>query len=76
MVLGLGLSGLKSRQGTLTTLFRSFKLFDQLGLLLLDRPKRLLHLVPEVRLSLKLIMSASNALFDHKNLLGDLHKTT
>ena len=76
LVPGLGLSHLKPRQGTLTTLLRRFELLGQLGLLFLDRPKRLLHLLPEVGLSLKLIMSASDAFFGHKNLLGDLHKTT
>ena len=76
LVLSLGLSGFKSRQGALTILLRSFKLLGQLGLLLLDRPKRLLHLTLEVRLSLKLIMSAPNAFFSHKNVLGDLYETT
>ena len=76
LVLGLGLNYLKPRQGALATLLRRFELLDQLGLLFLDRPKRLLHLIPEVGLSLKLIMSASDAFFGHKNLLGDLHKTT
>ena len=76
LVLSLGLSDLKSRQGALANLLRSFKLLGQLGLLLLDRPKRFLHLALEVRLSLELIMSTSNALFNHENLLDDLHKTT
>ena len=76
LVLSLDLSDLKSCTGALTTLLRSFKLLDQLGLLLLDRPKRFFHLAPEVRLSLELIISASNALFGHENLLGDLHETT
>ena len=76
LVLNLSLSGLKPRQGALTAFLKSFKLLGQLGLLLLDRPKRLLHLAPEVRLSLKFIMNAPNALFGHKNLLGDLHETT
>ena len=58
------------------TLLRRFKLLGQLGLLLFDRPKHFLHLVPEVGLSLELIMSAFDAFFDHKNLLGDLHKIT
>ena len=58
------------------TLLRSFKLLSQLGILLLDKPKLLLHLAPEVRLSLELIMSTSKALFGHENLLGNLHETT
>ena len=57
-------------------MFRSFKLLGQLGLLLLDRPKHLLHLAPEIILGLKFIMSTSDALFGHKDLLSDLHETT
>ena len=76
LVLALGLSCLKSCQGALATLLICFELLGQLGLLLLDRSKRFLHLMPEVGLSLELIMSASDALFGHENLLGDLHETT
>ena len=53
-----------------------FELLDQLGLLLLDRPERLLNLVTEIRLGLEFIMGVSNAFFGHKDLLSDLHKTT
>ena len=54
----------------------SFELLGQLRLLLLDRPKRLLHLAPEIRLGLEFIMSASNAFFNHKDLFSDLYETT
>ena len=51
-----------------------FELLGQLSLLLLNRPKRLLHLTPEVRLGLKFIVGASDAFFGHEDLLSDLHK--
>ena len=72
----LVLSGLKPRQGALKIVLKSFKLLGQLGLLLLDKPKHLIHLAPEIILGLKFIMSTFDALFGHKNLLGDLHKRT
>ena len=75
-MLALVLNGLRPCQGALTTLLGSFNLLGQLGLLLLEKSKHLLHLAPEVRLSLEFIMSAPNTLFGHKNLLGDMYETT
>ena len=57
-------------------MLRCFELLGQLILLLLGKPKRPLHLAPEVRLGLEFIVGAPNAFFGHEDLLSDLHKTT
>ena len=53
-----------------------FELFDQLSLILLGGPERLLHLTSETRLGLEFIVGAPDAFFGHKDLLSDLHKAT
>ena len=76
LVLSLSLDSLKPYQCALTFVIGGFELLDQLSLLLLDRPERLLHLAPEIRLNLEFIVGVSDAFFGHKDLLSDLHKTT